>query len=1362
VVKLQRPPLVRYRGAIPGLPAIPRDSRGKLLVWSAAARAYSALLNREQQRFESALRSRLPSARVHWRYRVLFNGMTVRAKASAAPLLRSLPLVKAVRTTDHRWFRPTLDTSVPLVGAPTYWLSTGGPSAAGRGVKVAVIDTGIDPDNPFFDDPNLQMPEGYPRGAGAYTTSKIIAARAYFRPDDPVDTERDEPNPRDHIGHGSHVAGIIAGVYGTVFDLGGYEAVVSGVAPGAHLMNYKVFYRAESGSQGAHEPELMAAFEDAVSDGADIISNSWGGVDVFGDADPALEVYGNALEAGAVVVFAAGNEGPGDGSVGAPGQHHRFLTVANAGAGRGFAQYLEVTAPEPVDSALRAVPMVIGRISADFEGDLGPLPVRSAHLVDSGSNEDGCAPFQPGAFDGAVALVLRGNCLFTEKAIHAADASAVALVVQNHDPQEAPFRMGGDAAPLPAIMIGWDDGNVLRSWIEAHSDAEVAFRRGYVTYDTDGLHEIVRSSSRGPTAGGRLKPEIAAPGSPILSADAHRVGATDPVPWDWKSGTSMATPHVAGAAALLVRVHPNWDATQIKSALVGTATRGDVTSWVAPGPGQPAELGAGRLRVDRLLDVRVLAVPPVVDGLEAPPGETVARSVRITAVAGDVSGVTLRWDPVHPLGDIAVSPPSGSWIPLDGDGRAELSFSFAVPATTPAGDYTGWIDLEDDGGGTTTLPYHLRVFPEGFQKDLLIVDLSFAEQNERPEVATLYGGLADDLGLSWDLAPGDEHSLAPSLPELFAYRSVLVVTGDDRWNQYENSARWTLDRIAGYLLRGGRVIIAGQGPLRDADHHRVVALLGGATLEHRPLWDEELEQPWPVSELRVRSTDRPRLISADLTLDASAPLGDPFELGELAPVSLITDQDPWAYSVLSLTDGDLRAGGAVGLVYDPFPHWGTDPLAEAHRHRAVVLGFGLELIDEPTAGSGPAPDPGSRAELLQRAWQWVSDRVSLQVTARQEGRRLTLEATAEADTPVVRFEYEYGDGTPRVRTHRDRDHHDYDRYDAYEVTVIARSETGAAALWRRTLDLQPGASLSDAGVGDAMVSPDASDVTVIEGSRRGCHCRGASQGRIPPTAILFGVALLGWLWGRRGARAVARSGMAALALVLSFAALALACDHEAAKIKQAYEEVIDHSLEYKRRHTIWKKKKLPAFVWAVRENRDNPNRGSLDMDIAVSPFASARQVKERLREAVRVGKGATSLDVVRVQAWPKGLWAFGGVVGTAHLAPDGRGWDGQGNTVRRVRVIEGHEKGVRRPSALDVEVLRRLEKRQRIVLADPRNERRKALWKRRPEILDRRLISRVAPRLGLTPRSVRDTVTNARRYWWKPAWQPSPVVESHN
>jgi hypothetical protein len=743
-------------------------------------------------------------------------------------------------------------------------------------------------------------------------------------------------------------------------------------------------------------------------------------------------------------------------------------------------------------------------------------------------------------------------------------------------------------------------------------------------------------------------------------------------------------------------------------------------------------------------------------------------------VAGDVSGVTLQWVPAGDPGDIGVSPPSGTWIPLDAEDAGEIALTFDAPAGAAPGDYTGWIDLEDDAGGTTTVPYLLRVFPAAPQRDLLIVDLSFSEENERPDVTAIYGELADALGLSWELATPGEHAWAPSMPELFAYRAVLVVTGDDRWNQYGTSARWTLDRLAGYLLRGGRVIVAGQGPLRDASHERAVALLGGATLEHHPLWDGEQDVPWPVSELRVTATDQPALISADLTLDASAPLGDVYGLGEVVPVTLVTDLEPWGYPVLRLTDGDLRAGGNVGLVYDPFPHWGSDSLAEAHRHRAVMLGFGLELVREPTPGGGPAPAPGSRAELLQRAWRWVSDRVSLQVAVHHTDRELTLEAFAEAGTPVVRFEYDYGDGSPVVRTHRDSDTHRYERYDDYEVTVIARSETGAAALWRRIIDVQPAATDPDAGLGDGSVTADASGAAGDQGGGRGCHCRGA--GSDPGAGLGLGIGLgfafllllVPWLLARRGGRgpwrvggwaARARSRQLPLLLAGGLSVAAISCEREAAEIKRAYERVIDHSQEGEQRYTIWKKKQLPGFVWAVRENRDNPNRGSLDMDIAVSPLASRERVKKRLRQAVRIGKGATSLDVVRVQAWPKGLQVYGGVLGTAHLAPDGRGWDGQGNTVRGVRVITGQDKGVWRPSAFDIEVLRALEKRQRIMMADPRYSGKHAYFRRRPKALQRAVIAEVAPQLGLTRSSVRRTVRNARKYWWKPSWQPSAVVD---
>ncbi len=217
---------------------------------------------------------------------------------------------------------------------------------------------------------------------------------------------------------------------------------------------------------------------------------------------------------------------------------------------------------------------------------------------------------------------------------------------------------------------------------------------------------------------------------------------------------------------------------------------------------------------------------------------------------------------------------------------------------------------------------------------------------------------------------------------------------------------------------------------------------------------------------------------------------------------------------------------------------------------------------------------------------------------------------------------------------------------------------------------------------------------------------------------------------------------------------------EAQTVKEAYNEVIDYSMEYKERHTLWKKRKLPGYVWSVRENRDDMSRPSLDMDVVVPHDLPRGDLQKLLKEAARLGKGATSLSVVRVQAWPQGLNAFGGVLGMAHLAQDGRGWDGKGNTFRGTRVLSGHAKGVWPPSKMDLQVLRALERRRRIVFADPKHAKRKAIWMRRPGRLADVLVATVAPALGLTRESVRKTLKNAKSYWWKPHWQPQPTSVS--
>ncbi len=240
-------------------------------------------------------------------------------------------------------------------------------------------------------------------------------------------------------------------------------------------------------------------------------------------------------------------------------------------------------------------------------------------------------------------------------------------------------------------------------------------------------------------------------------------------------------------------------------------------------------------------------------------------------------------------------------------------------------------------------------------------------------------------------------------------------------------------------------------------------------------------------------------------------------------------------------------------------------------------------------------------------------------------------------------------------------------------------------------------------------------------------------------------------------RATSRSAWLLCCVVV---ALGSCKSKEAKKVKQAYTEVIDYSMEYKERQTVYKNRKLPGYVWSVRENRDDMKRPTLDVDVGVSHDLPKPALVKLLKEAARLAKGASSLSVVRVQAWPQGLELFGGVLGVAHLAQDGRGWDGKGNTFRGTRVLSGHGKGVYPPSKFDLEILRALERRRRVVMEDPKYAKRKALWLKRPTRLVEVVVASVAPTLGLTRDSVRKTVKNAKSYWWKPRWQPQPTSVS--
>jgi hypothetical protein len=237
-----------------------------------------------------------------------------------------------------------------------------------------------------------------------------------------------------------------------------------------------------------------------------------------------------------------------------------------------------------------------------------------------------------------------------------------------------------------------------------------------------------------------------------------------------------------------------------------------------------------------------------------------------------------------------------------------------------------------------------------------------------------------------------------------------------------------------------------------------------------------------------------------------------------------------------------------------------------------------------------------------------------------------------------------------------------------------------------------------------------------------------------------------------------------LAVATTLAAgLAPGCkSEEAGRMKEAYDEVIDYSLAYKEHSAVYKSKKLPGHVWAVDEIRENPQRPALAVDIRVPGSAAPQEITALLEDAARQAKAATNVEVVWVQAWPAGLVAYGGILGFSHLVTDGRGWDGKGTTFRGTELLATGREGVTRPSRFDLDVLAAMERHRSILLADPRFEKKREGWVKKPATLDQVVADEVAPTLGLTPASLLATAAAAKKYWLPPRWQPKPQSVSHN
>ena len=430
VVTLPEPPLAE--ASAQGRWLSSTRVRGRLSLRAPASRSYARTLASAQRSLQSRIASTVPGVRFAWRYTVVANGFSVVLPRSQADRLASVPGVAKVWPSVR--YRPLLDRSVKLIKAPSVW----GPALAtsGQGMKIGIIDDGIDASHPFFNPAGYTMPPGFPKGVVADTTAKVIVARA-FAPPSPG--WRNARKPYDPVlsEHATHVAGIAAGNAGTRTGLG---RTVSGVAPSAYLGNYKVLTVPTVAGVGlnGNSPEIAAGIEAAVRDGMDVINLSLGEPEIDPGRDLVVRAIDGAAAAGVVPVVAAGNDYAefGGGSVTSPGSAAGAITVA-AVSPESRPQLAEFSSAGPTPVSLLLKPDV----SAPGVEILSSVPAREG----TWSSFSGTSMASPHVAGGA-ALLLQRHPTWTPAQVKSAIAQSGREVEASGDIR--PVREGGGLVDL--------------------------------------------------------------------------------------------------------------------------------------------------------------------------------------------------------------------------------------------------------------------------------------------------------------------------------------------------------------------------------------------------------------------------------------------------------------------------------------------------------------------------------------------------------------------------------------------------------------------------------------------------------------------------------------------------------------------------------------------------------------------------------------------------------------------------------------------------------------------------------------------------------------------------------------------------
>lgn len=640
IVVMKADPLASYKGDVKGLKATKPAEGEQLETQSQDSQRYLKHLETEQTDLATQV-----GVTPDTTYQVVLNGFSADLSGEQVDALRASKDVLGVFPDEIR--HPDAQTSTDFLGLGDdrkgrggVWQQTGGVEKAGEGVVVGVIDTGIAPEHPSFEGKKLKKQkkqQNRHKGSQPYTdgsyvyfdksdggqfrsamvegqdwdksdySSKLIGGQYFFAGAEAAgfDFQYDYLSPRDGDGHGSHTASTAAGNFKVEASIEDVDfGTVSGVAPGAKVAAYKACYVGPDVTVTDDDicalSDLVAAIDQAVADGVDVINYSIGGGAASTVLAPEDIAFLNAAAAGVFVATSAGNDGPDSVTADHASPWYTTVAASTIPTWEGTVRF------DGFEQAGASVSVPFGEEVTGpsiYAGDAAAAGAVDAQL---------CLPdtLDPAKVAGHIVVCDRGGNARAEKSQVVEDAGGIGVVLVNV-PGGAD-SLDNDFHAVPTVHLNAVHRAAVLAYVQGGTDRPITLIGENTTDAVTPTPQIAGFSSRGPMlADGSdvLKPDVAAPGVAILAA-THNAPGEEPT-FGILSGTSMASPHVAGLAALYLGERPNATPAEIKSAMMTTAY--DTVLADGSKNTNPFEQGAGQVDPKRYLNPGLLYLNGIKD-----------------------------------------------------------------------------------------------------------------------------------------------------------------------------------------------------------------------------------------------------------------------------------------------------------------------------------------------------------------------------------------------------------------------------------------------------------------------------------------------------------------------------------------------------------------------------------------------------------------------------------------------------------------------------------------------------------------------------------------------------------------------------